>query len=292
MENFNQWGFEGEGLVSDNTTMGTNGCGCSGCGCQCKCRSCCCSGPRGPRGETGATGPQGIQGLTGPIGPQGATGPQGPQGIAGLQGPQGPQGVAGPEGPQGPQGVIGPVGPQGPQGEPGVSNGNLIPFASGMPVVLTAGGGDAPGTPAFIGFGFAAPGVPIIDNKINLANPAGSITNFAFTVPKDSVITNISALFSTTVAQVILNSTVTIWVELFYSPSSSNTLTGISASKLALSPSLNGIVALGTVSSVIKEVYIPVSAGGRLMMVFFAETAGITPVNTVIGYASAGIELE
>lgn len=41
-------------------------------------------GPRGPRGETGATGPQGERGETGPAGPQGETGPAGVTPVSGV----------------------------------------------------------------------------------------------------------------------------------------------------------------------------------------------------------------
>ena len=43
-------------------------------------------GPKGDKGDTGATGPQGPKGDTG------ATGPQGPKGATGATGPQGPSG--------------------------------------------------------------------------------------------------------------------------------------------------------------------------------------------------------
>lgn len=59
------------------------------------------TGPRGPKGDTGATGPQGPKGDagdTGPQGPKGATGATGPQGTAGPQGPAGPQGAPGADG--------------------------------------------------------------------------------------------------------------------------------------------------------------------------------------------------
>ncbi len=95
-------------------------------------------GPKGEKGDTGATGPKGEQGLKGDAGPQGPQGEPGKDGATGPQGPAGKDGARGPQGepgkdstvpgPQGPQGEIGPAGPQGepgkdgaqgPQGEPG-----------------------------------------------------------------------------------------------------------------------------------------------------------------------------
>ena len=76
-------------------------------------------GPRGPKGDPGATGPQGpkedsgAQGLMGPAGAIGAAGALGPRGDTGLVGPTRPQGPTGATGSQGPPG---PAGPQGPSG--------------------------------------------------------------------------------------------------------------------------------------------------------------------------------
>ena len=53
------------------------------------------TGPRGPKGDTGATGPQGSKGDTGGDGPQG---PKGDTGATGPQGPAGPQGAPGADG--------------------------------------------------------------------------------------------------------------------------------------------------------------------------------------------------
>lgn len=62
------------------------------------------TGPRGPKGDTGATGPQGSKGDTGGDGPQG---PKGDTGATGPQGPKGDTGGTGPQGPAGPQGAPG-----------------------------------------------------------------------------------------------------------------------------------------------------------------------------------------
>lgn len=74
-------------------------------------------GPRGPKGDTGATGPQGPKGDKGDTGAQGAKGDTGATGPPGLKGDTGATGAAGAPGAQGP------AGPQGPQGSPGTSGG-------------------------------------------------------------------------------------------------------------------------------------------------------------------------
>lgn len=66
-------------------------------------------GPKGDKGDTGATGPQGVKGATG------ATGPQGPKGDTGATGPQGPKGDTGATGATGPTGAKGATGTRGSQ---------------------------------------------------------------------------------------------------------------------------------------------------------------------------------
>lgn len=72
-------------------------------------------------------------------------GPQGPKGDTGATGPQGPKGDTGPQGPQGPQGE---QGEQGPKGEPGPKG--------------DKGDKGDPGDAARIGYGFVAPGSPLV----------------------------------------------------------------------------------------------------------------------------------
>ena len=77
------------------------------------------TGPQGPKGDTGAIGPKGDKGATGATGPQGPTGPQGIQGKKGDTGPQGPKGDTGSQGPKGPQGATGATGAKGATGQRG-----------------------------------------------------------------------------------------------------------------------------------------------------------------------------
>ena len=82
-------------------------------------------GPKGEKGEIGATGPQGPKGDKGDTGATGAQGPKGDKGDTGATGAQGLKGDTGATGAQGPQGNkgdkgdTGATGAQGPQGEKG-----------------------------------------------------------------------------------------------------------------------------------------------------------------------------
>ncbi len=152
--------------------------------CDNQCFSHCCKqGPAGPKGEPGSMGPQGEKG---------DPGCPGPKGDRGEQGPMGPQGIPGAPGADGVTGATGPAGIAG--------TGAIIPFASGLPVALTTIAGGLAGLPAFVGFGSNVQGLTVLGSTINITNAAGTLSNFAFQVPRDGIITSFSAFFSTTAA--------------------------------------------------------------------------------------------
>ena len=252
------------------------------------------TGATGPTGPTGATGEDGATGATGPTGSTGATGEDGATGATGptgLTGATGEDGATGPTGPTGSTGATGSTGPTGSTGAAGASA--IIPFASGLPVSLTTIAGGLVGTPAFIGFGSSAPGISIIGNTIDLTNPSGTLTNFAFTMPRDGVITSIDVFFSTTAALSLVGSTITIEAKLYESIAPNNTMTVVPGTTVTLTPSLTGVISIGTISKgILTGLNINVPAGTRLMLVLTARASGLSLVNTVAGYVSAGVAID
>lgn len=278
-------------------------------GCQNQCHSHCCErGPMGPKGDQGPQGPQGIKGDTGcpgpkgdigdpgPMGPQGIPGAQGIQGATGPIGPQGPKGCPGDEGPIGPTGATGPAGADGPTGATGATGvagtGAIIPFASGLPIALTTIAGGLAGLPAFVGFGSSAQGLTLLGSTINITNASGTLSNFAFQVPRAGTVTSFSAFFSTTLALSLVGSTVTVNAQIYQSTTPDNVFSPIAGTLITLSPSLSGIISIGTLlNGSLTGLNIPVTAQTRLMLVFSATASGLTLVNTVAGYASAGLSI-
>ena len=256
-------------------------------------------GPTGATGTTGATGPTGATGLpgaTGPTGDTGLPGTTGPTGATGLPGTTGPTGATGLPGATGPTGATGLPGTTGSTGPTGVAGGGaIVPFASGLPAALTTIAGGLIGTTSLIGFGTALAGVSLLGgDTIDLTGAGGTLLNFGFSVPRDGTITSLSGYFSTTAALSLVGSTVTITAQVFRSagPTPDNTFTAIPGATVTLAPPLTGILELGTISSGIASgLSIPVEAGDRLLMVFSATAEGLTLVNAVAGYASAGIAI-
>ncbi|KUP22592.1 hypothetical protein AWJ19_33595 [Paenibacillus sp. DMB5] len=243
----------------------------------------------GVTGATGATGEAGATGATGPAGATGATGPgSGATGATGATGLPGATGVTGATGLAGATGVTGATGATGPTG-----SGAIIPYASGVPAALTTVLGGLLNTSSLIGFGNSATGVTITGGVIDLTGAAGTLLNFAFSVPRAGTITSLAAYFSTTAALALVGSTVTITAQLFRSTTPNNTFTAVPGALVTLAPPLTGVVALGTISSGLTSgLSIPVTAGERLLLVFSASvTAGLDVATTVGGYASGGLTI-
>ena len=174
----------------------------------------------------------------------------------------------------------------GPSGPPGP--GAIIPFASGPTVSLTTLLGGLVGTQGLIGFGsneLATAVGGIIDTT--------SLDNVAFIMPRDGIITAISAFFSVNAAVNLLGSEVTIFAQL-WSAMDSNQFTPVPGTEVALSPALTGLVNIGTtVSGNLPGLNILVAEGTRLMLVFSARvTGGLDLATTIIGFASGGVAID
>lgn len=168
----------------------------------------------------------------------------------------------------------------------------IIPYSSGIPVSLTTIAGGLVGTPGFIGFGSSAPGVSIAGGIIDLTNAAGTLTNFAFSMPRAGTITSMSAFFSTTAALSLVGSTITITAQLYSSSTPNNSFTAVAGAEVTLAPALTGVISVGQISSgTVTGLSIPVTNQTRLLLVFTATASGLALVNTVAGYASAGLAI-
>ena len=127
---------------------------------------------------------------------------------------------------------------------------------------------------------------------VSITNAGGTLSNFAFQVPRDGIITSFSAFFSTTVGLSLIGSTVTIRAQIYQSATPNNVFSPIAGTQINLTPSLSGIISIGTLlNGALTGLNIPVTAQTRLMLVFSATASGVTLLNTVAGYASAGLSI-
>lgn len=169
----------------------------------------------------------------------------------------------------------------------------IIPFASGLPVVMTTIAGGLAGTSSLVGFGSSATGVSVLGGTIDLTGAAGTLLNFAFSAPRSGSITSLSAYFSTTAALTLVGTTVNITAQLYKSSTPNNLFTAVPGATVTLAPSLTGVIALGSVlNGITTGLNIPVNAQDRLLLVFSSTAAGLSLVNVVTGYASAGLSIK
>ncbi|MEK4286962.1 exosporium glycoprotein BclB-related protein [Paenibacillus sp. FSL P4-0502] len=251
------------------------------------------TGATGTAGATGATGSAGATGATGSAGVTGATGTAGATGATGTAGATGATGSAGVTGATG-AGVTGATGSAGVTGATGAAGaGAIIPYSSGLPVAMTTVLGGLLNTSSAVGFGSSATNISITGGTIDLTGAAGTLLNFAFSVPRIGTLTSMAAYFSATSSVSLVGSTVTITAQLYRSTTPNNTFTAVPGALVTLSPPLTGLIALGTISSGnTTGLSIPVTVGERLLLVFTSTvTAGIDVATTVAGYASAGVTI-
>jgi BclB C-terminal domain-containing protein len=150
---------------------------------------------------------------------------------------------------------------------------------------LTSVAGGLAGIPAFIGFGTSGAGATALTGTIDLTG----LSDFAFSVPRAGTISSISAYFSTAVALSLVGTIVTVQARLYASTPPTNVYTPIGPT-VVLTPPLTGPLAAGVVSTGIATgLAIPVAPQTQLMMVFFIQTTGEVLIQTVVGFASAGL---
>ena len=171
---------------------------------------------------------------------------------------------------------------------PGANTGSIIPFASGLtPVALTSLAGGLVGTPFFIGFGTAVPGVILAGGLINLTG----LVNEAFSVPRPGSVTAISASFTLLAALDVAGETATVTAQIYRAPAGSNIFTPTTAS-VDLAPPLTSLLTVGTTLFGASSDFapVPVAVGDRLLMVYTVSGTAVAAV--VTGTASAGITIE
>jgi len=238
--------------------------------------------------SAGANGNWYIDGVDTGTPAQGSQGPAGSQGISGIPGATGSQG---PEGAT-PVITIGANGDwfvdgtdtihpaQGPLG-----SGAIIPYASGIPVVISVLPLGLAGTSEFIGFGMSAPGLSVFNTTIDFTG--GTLTNFAFNVPRNGYISDIAATFQVTLA-LALGMYPTFY--LFRAPAGSSQYTQL-PTVLTL-PSLLGVTVGQVVHGALNNIDVPVSAGDQLLLVASGTgSAALITGGAATGYISAGIRL-
>jgi BclB C-terminal domain-containing protein len=156
-------------------------------------------------------------------------------------------------------------------------------------VVLTTLAGGISGTPGIIGFGSSVTGLPL-GAVIDLAGSPTTMLNFAFSLPRDGMITGLSAFFGLAAELQLIGTAAQIHAQLYAAPSG-NIFAPILGTAVTLAPAFGaGFHPIGTnTRGLLSGIAIPVAAQTRLLLVFRATAEGAFPINTIAGYASGGI---
>ncbi|PEK99622.1 exosporium glycoprotein BclB-related protein [Bacillus sp. AFS017336] len=154
--------------------------------------------------------------------------------------------------------------------------------------------GGLAGTAGLVGFGSSIPNVALLPGPAIDLTGTGlptEILDFAFSMPRAGTITAISASYSNVVALALLGTNIVVTAQLYSAPINSNNFTPVVGASVTL-PALAGPLTLGQITSDISTpLAIPVAAQTRLMMVYTATANGLSLVNVVTGYASAGVAI-
>jgi len=200
---------------------------------------------------------------------------------------------AGPPGPPGPPGTPGVKGDKGDKGDPGTpAPGSIIALASGRAIAVATDIAGSPTNVALIGFGNADDSLfPF--GTIDLTGGPGFAVNYAFTMPRDGVVTAISGTFSVGgVALPLVGVVVTPQLSLHCAPAASNLFSPLAGATAFMTP-LTGLVPVGTISvGIATGLAIPVVAQQRCLAVFSVSAAGVSLINIVTGYVSGGIVIQ
>ena len=146
-----------------------------------------------------------------------------------------------------------------------------------------------PLTAAAIGFGNSTSSIALVGDTI----PLLGLNAQAYSMPRNGTITSIAAYLSTVVSLSLLASTATVYAQLYRSTTPDETFTPIPGTQVVMSPTLNGVIAVGTrLTGLLTGVSVPVTAGTRILMAFTVEiTAGVPVAAVVTGYAGGGVTI-
>ena len=90
----------------------------------------------------------------------------------------------------------------------------------------------------------------------------------------------------------MVGSTVTVRAQIYESTTPNNVFSPIAGTLINLTPALSGVISVGTLlNGSLTGLNIPVTPQTRLMLVFSATASGVSLLNTVVGYASAGLSI-
>jgi BclB C-terminal domain-containing protein len=195
------------------------------------------------------------------------------------------------QGDTGPKGDTGPRGRTGAKGTPGPSGaGSIIAYASGSPIYLSTTSDGLADAVAHLGFGNSGSSFLLPNRTIDLSFTSLGNSYFVYTMPREGILDHFCASFSTTATLNLVDSSATVFVDIFATPSGSNSFTSLIS--LALAPTITGIVNIGTVlSGNTTGLSTVLAPNTNFIVVVSATSTGEPLAGPIVGYASSGLNI-
>ncbi|MGL5764654.1 MAG: exosporium glycoprotein BclB-related protein, partial [Sarcina sp.] len=164
--------------------------------------------------------------------------------------------------------------------------GSIIPYASGT--VKGGAAAQANGDPLYataLGFGGSQAGINISSGVLNTFFGSGYYT-YAYTMPRDGCITDISGYFTNEFAMALGTSTITLEAQVWASTVPNDTFKPVPGAFVDLSPVMTGNVAAQSTYSGVNHLATPIcfKAGDRILYLFTAKGTG--PLGGVAVYGN------
>ena len=166
-------------------------------------------------------------------------------------------------------------------------------YASGPPIVLSAIS-SLPETRlvGLVGSGNSASGVTLLSAGVtptlDITNPGIALFSQIYVAPQARTFTSLYAYFQLT-AGITVGGTVSVNVSLYTAPTTGNIFTRANSTLVTLTPTLTGVVNIGTLLSGSAALAFSVPAGTRYTLVYDTESTGLTVLLAIAGTASAGL---
>ncbi|CAG7644015.1 hypothetical protein PAESOLCIP111_04603 [Paenibacillus solanacearum] len=121
------------------------------------------------------------------------------------------------------------------------------------------------------------------------AEPA--LTAVAQPITRNGTLTQVEASFKNTIAQSLVGSTITVYADIYVDHNNDNIYE--KATGVTLAPAYTGLVPIGeTITAQSTGLQVPITAGSKLLVVYYAESMGIQMVTNLPGEVEANITIK
>jgi BclB C-terminal domain-containing protein len=180
-----------------------------------------------------------------------------------------------------------------------ISNGAIIPFASGTAFNVSTNQLGNTFFSATIGFG--ANGTGFISEDTFVINPSALSSNVAFPVPRNGTITDFSAFYSyfgpsNENSEIDFDVTVTVHAQMFAALPGTDTFQALPDTLITFDTGITRNTPVGTtMHGIITDLSIPIVEETRLLTVFFSTSTSTNQLSSletdIRGFGSAGINI-